>query len=45
MRDLFTAATADTLNLLSKCLIYEPRKRITAREVCFLKALFIVALS
>lgn len=33
LRDLFTAATADTLNLLSKCLIYEPRKRITAREV------------
>ena len=33
LRDLFTAASADTLNLLSKCLIYEPRKRLTAREV------------
>ncbi|KAF9531727.1 kinase-like domain-containing protein [Crepidotus variabilis] len=32
MRDLFTAASADTINLLSKCLVYEPRKRITARE-------------
>ncbi|KAF8967673.1 kinase-like domain-containing protein [Flammula alnicola] len=32
LRDLFTAASADTLNLLSKCMIYEPRKRITARE-------------
>jgi len=36
LRDLFTAANADTLNLLSKCLIYEPRKRLTAREVHFL---------
>jgi len=35
LRDLFTAASADTLNLLSKCLIYEPRKRITAREALF----------
>ncbi|KAG6810198.1 cyclin-dependent serine/threonine protein kinase [Tricholoma furcatifolium] len=26
LRDLFTAASADALNLLSKCLIYEPRK-------------------
>ena len=34
LRDLFTAASADTLNLLSKCIIYEPRKRIGAREVC-----------
>lgn len=33
LRDLFTAATADTLNLLSKCIIYEPRKRISARDV------------
>ncbi|KAJ3721057.1 kinase-like domain-containing protein [Lentinula raphanica] len=32
LRDLFTAASADTLNLLSKCLLYEPRKRISARE-------------
>ena len=32
LRDLFTAASADALNLLSKCLIYEPRKRITAKE-------------
>jgi hypothetical protein len=33
LRDLFTAATADTLNLLNRCLTYEPRKRIIAREV------------
>ncbi|KAF6761554.1 CMGC/CDK/CDK7 protein kinase [Ephemerocybe angulata] len=32
LRDLFTAASADALNLLSKCLIYEPRKRISAKE-------------
>ena len=32
LRDLFTAASADALNLLSRCLIYEPRKRISARE-------------
>ncbi|KIM82969.1 hypothetical protein PILCRDRAFT_447116 [Piloderma croceum F 1598] len=32
LRDLFTAASADTLNLLSKCLVYEPRKRIGAKE-------------
>ncbi|KAF8909315.1 kinase-like domain-containing protein, partial [Gymnopilus junonius] len=31
LRDLFTAASVDT-NLLSKCLIYEPRKRITTKE-------------
>ncbi|KAE9398564.1 Pkinase-domain-containing protein [Gymnopus androsaceus JB14] len=34
LRDLFTAASADTLNLLSKCLLYEPRKRLSASEVC-----------
>lgn len=33
LRDLFTAASADCLNLLSKCLIYDPRKRISAKEV------------
>jgi len=33
MRDLFTAASADTLNLLGKCLMYEPRKRISALDV------------
>jgi cyclin-dependent kinase 7 len=33
LRDLFTAASADTLNLLSKCIVYEPRKRIGARDV------------
>jgi cyclin-dependent kinase 7 len=33
LRDLFTAASGDTLNLLSKCIIYEPRKRINARDV------------
>ncbi|KAH9975994.1 CMGC/CDK/CDK7 protein kinase [Lactifluus volemus] len=32
LRDLFTAASADTLNLLSKCIVYEPRKRISARD-------------
>ncbi|EIW79226.1 Pkinase-domain-containing protein [Coniophora puteana RWD-64-598 SS2] len=32
LRELFTAASVDTLNLLGKCLIYEPRKRITARD-------------
>lgn len=32
MRDLFTAATADCSNLLSKFFIYEPRKRISARD-------------
>lgn len=34
LRDLFTAATADALNLLSRCLIFEPRKRISAKDVC-----------
>ncbi|THH10359.1 hypothetical protein EW145_g1399 [Phellinidium pouzarii] len=32
LRDLFTAATADALNLLSRCLIYEPRKRISCKD-------------
>ncbi|KAJ3903542.1 kinase-like domain-containing protein [Lentinula edodes] len=32
LRDLFTAASTDTLNLLSKCLLYEPRKRVSAAE-------------
>lgn len=32
LRDLFTAASADCLNLLSKCLIYEPRRRISAKD-------------
>jgi len=32
LRDLFTAASTDTLNLLSRCLIFEPRKRITTVE-------------
>ena len=35
LRDLFTAASADCLNLLGKCLLYEPRKRISAKEVGF----------
>lgn len=30
LRDLFTAASADALSLLSRCLVYEPRKRISA---------------
>ena len=33
MRDLFTAASGDAINLLARCLTYEPRKRISAREV------------
>ncbi|TFK26240.1 CMGC/CDK/CDK7 protein kinase [Coprinopsis marcescibilis] len=32
LRELFTAASADALNLLSRCLIFEPRRRITAKE-------------
>jgi len=30
LRDLFTAASADALNLMGGCLVYEPRKRLTA---------------
>ncbi|KAI9060082.1 Pkinase-domain-containing protein [Trametes sanguinea] len=32
LRDLFTAASSDCLNLLSKCLIYDPRRRISAKD-------------
>ncbi|KAG2129199.1 Pkinase-domain-containing protein [Suillus bovinus] len=32
LRDLFTAASGDTLNLLSRFLVYEPRRRISARD-------------
>lgn len=32
LRDLFTAASGDALNLLSRCLVYEPGRRITALE-------------
>ncbi|KAH8093784.1 CMGC/CDK/CDK7 protein kinase [Cristinia sonorae] len=32
LRDLFTAATADCLNLLSKCFTYDPKKRISAKD-------------
>ncbi|KAG1811387.1 Pkinase-domain-containing protein [Suillus subaureus] len=32
LRDLFTAASGDTLNLLSRFLVYEPRRRINARD-------------
>ncbi|KAI0704316.1 CMGC/CDK/CDK7 protein kinase [Cytidiella melzeri] len=32
LRDLFTAATPECLNLLSKCLLYDPRKRISAKD-------------
>ncbi|THH02704.1 hypothetical protein EW026_g193 [Hermanssonia centrifuga] len=35
LRDLFTAATPDCLNLLSKCLIYDPRKRISAKDALY----------
>lgn len=41
MRDLFTAASADTLNLLGKCLVYEPRKRISALDV---RAILLIAI-
>lgn len=33
LRDLFTAASAECLNLLAKCLIYDPKRRISAKEV------------
>ena len=33
LRDLFTAASADCLNLLNKCLIYNPKRRISAKDV------------
>ncbi|VDC06518.1 unnamed protein product [Peniophora sp. CBMAI 1063] len=32
MRDLFTAASADALKLLARCLTYEPRRRISAKD-------------
>ncbi|KAI0675494.1 CMGC/CDK/CDK7 protein kinase [Trametes maxima] len=32
LRDLFTAASSDCLNLLSKCLSYDPRRRVDARD-------------
>ncbi|KZV64661.1 Pkinase-domain-containing protein [Peniophora sp. CONT] len=32
MRDLFTAASSDALNLLARCLTYEPRRRISAKD-------------
>ena len=32
LRDLFTAATPESLSLLSKCLTYDPRKRIPAKD-------------
>ncbi|KAF8661274.1 hypothetical protein AX16_001375 [Volvariella volvacea WC 439] len=35
LRDLFTAASADALNLLTKCLLYEPRRRISPRDALF----------
>ncbi|KAF7317894.1 Cmgc cdk cdk7 protein kinase [Mycena kentingensis (nom. inval.)] len=35
LRDLFTAASVDALNLLGQCLIYEPRKRITAKDALY----------
>lgn len=33
LRELFTAASADCLNLLNKCLIYDPKRRISAKDV------------
>ena len=42
LRDLFTAATADALNLLSRCFTYDPRKRISCKDAlshsCFFAA-------
>lgn len=35
LRDLFTAASGDALNMLSRCLIYEPGRRISALEVSY----------
>ncbi|KAM5532377.1 hypothetical protein V8D89_013971 [Ganoderma adspersum] len=32
LRELFTAASADCLNLLNKCLIYDPKRRIGAKD-------------
>jgi hypothetical protein len=32
-RDLFTAASTEAISLLAKLLAYEPRKRISAKEV------------
>ncbi|EJD47893.1 Pkinase-domain-containing protein [Auricularia subglabra TFB-10046 SS5] len=32
LRDLFTAATADALNLLGRFLLYDPTKRISAKD-------------
>jgi cyclin-dependent kinase 7 len=32
-RDLFTAASTEAISLLAKFLTYEPRKRISAKEV------------
>ncbi|KAI0343218.1 Pkinase-domain-containing protein [Trametopsis cervina] len=32
LRDLFTAATPECLNLLGSCLVYDPRKRISAKD-------------
>lgn len=34
LRDLFTAASPDAINMLTRCLVYEPRRRISAYEVC-----------
>lgn len=33
LRDLFSAASPECISLLTKCLLYEPRKRISARDV------------
>ena len=35
LRDLFTAASGDALNMLSRCLTYEPGRRISALEVSY----------
>ncbi|KAI0728009.1 CMGC/CDK/CDK7 protein kinase [Fomitopsis betulina] len=32
LRDLFSAASPECISLLTKCLLYEPRKRISARD-------------
>ncbi|KAH9924728.1 CMGC/CDK/CDK7 protein kinase [Fomitopsis serialis] len=35
LRELFSAASPECLNLLSKCLIYEPRRRISAKDALY----------
>jgi serine/threonine protein kinase len=41
-RDLFTAASTEAISLLAKLLAYEPRKRISAKEVIRYTALLFI---